>query len=168
MALDTFLRWLQDTSIATAIREGDTLFPWIECIHVLAITFVVGSIAAVDLRLLGLVSRERRFSRVNSEIVPLTWVAFAIAVVSGTLLFSAKATQYAANPAFELKMVFLIVAGLNMTVFQLVTFRGVSAWDAGPTSPVGAKLAGAISLCIWIAVVACGRTIGFTMTDMPS
>jgi len=168
MALATILQWLQDTSIATAIREGDTLFPWIECVHVLAITFVVGSIAAVDLRLLGLASPDRRFSRVNAEIVPLTWSAFVIAVMSGVLLFSAKATQYAANPSFELKMIFLLIAGLNMAVFQLVTFRGVSAWDAGPSSPLGAKLAGALSLCIWIAVVACGRTIGFTMTDMPS
>ena len=61
--LQPLLHYLQDTPFATAIREGDTLFPWIECVHVLAITFVVGSIAAVDLRLLGLASRDRRFSR---------------------------------------------------------------------------------------------------------
>jgi hypothetical protein len=77
------LFWLQDTGIATAIREGDTLFPWIECVHVLAITFVVGSIAAVDLRLLGLASRDRRFSRLNAEIVPLTWAA--VQLQSGTV-----------------------------------------------------------------------------------
>ena len=164
----TLLQWLQDTGIATAIREGDTLFPWIECVHVLAITFVVGSIAAVDLRLLDLVSQERRFSRVNGEIVPLTWAAFAVAVVSGSLLFSTKAIQYAANPAFEIKMGFLVLAGINMAIFQSANFRVNSAWDTGRSTPLYAKLAGAVSLCIWVAVVACGRTIGFTMSNMPS
>ncbi len=166
--LMNLLHWLQDTGLATAIREGDTLFPWIECAHVLAITFVVGSIAAVDLRLLGIASLDRRFSRLNAEIVPLTWVAFAIALVSGSLLFSSKAVQYAGNLSFELKMALLLLAGLNMTVFQLLTFRGVSAWDIGPTTPLAAKLAGAISLALWLGIVICGRTIGFTMTDLAS
>jgi hypothetical protein len=110
MGIQSVLQWVHDTGVATSIREGDTLFPWIECMHVLAITFVVGSIAAVDLRLLGLASRERRFSRLNAEIVPLTWGAFAVAVISGSLLFSAKATQYVANTAFDLKMLLLLLA----------------------------------------------------------
>jgi len=167
MRIHSFLQWLHDTGIATSIREGDTLFPWIESVHVLAITFVVGSIASVDLRLLGLASRDRRFSRLNAEIVPLTWVAFGVAVISGSLLFSAKAAQYAANTAFDLKMVLLLLAGVNMAIFQLATFRGVAAWDEAARTPLRAKLAGGISLCIWIAVVACGRMIGFTMSDMP-
>jgi hypothetical protein len=167
MSIHALLEWLQDTGIATSIREGDTLFPWIECAHVLAITFVVGSIAAVDLRLLGIASRDRRFSRLNAEIVPLTWAAFVVAAISGTLMFSAKATQYAANTAFDMKMVLLLLAGANMAVFQLFTFRGVANWDTALPTPLRAKLAGGASLCIWIAIVACGRTIGFTMTDMP-
>jgi hypothetical protein len=162
------LQFFQDTAIATSIREGDTLFPWIECVHVLAITFVVGSIAAVDLRLLGIASRDRRFSRLNAEIVPLTWAAFATALVSGGLLFSAKAVQYAANLSFDLKMLLLVLAGVNMAVFQLLTFRRVSTWDVGPSTPMSAKVAGALSLSIWIGVVICGRIIGFTMSDMAS
>ncbi len=165
--MQPLLQWLHDTGIATAIREGDTLFPWIECVHVLAITFVVGSIAAVDLRLLGLASRDRRFSSLNAEIVPLTWIAFAVAVVSGSLLFSAKAPQYAANAAFDFKMVLLLLAGVNMAVFQVLTLRSVGLWDAAASTPLPAKLAGGLSLCIWIGVVVCGRIIGFTMTDMP-
>jgi len=167
MILQPLLQWLHDTGVATAIREGDTLFPWIECAHVLAITFVVGSIAAVDLRLLGLASRGRRVSSLNAEVVPLTWFAFVVAVVSGGLLFSAKASQYAANAAFDFKMVLLVLAGVNMGVFQLLTFRSVGAWDDAASTPLPAKLAGGISLCIWIAIVVCGRVIGFTMTDMP-
>jgi uncharacterized membrane protein len=163
----TPLQWLQDSRIATAIREGDTLFPWIECVHVLAISFVVGSIAAVDLRLLGLASRRQRFTEVNAAIVPLTWIAFAVAAVTGSLLFSSKAVGYAANTAFELKSLLLLLAGANMAFFHLVTFTGVSAWDVGPGTPPAAKFAGAASLLLWIGVVACGRVIGFTMTALP-
>lgn len=166
--LQPMLHYLQETPFATAIREGDTLFPWIECVHVLAITFVVGSIAAVDLRLLGIASRDRRLSRLTAEIVPLTWGAFAIAAVSGFLLFSSKAVQYAANLSFELKMLLLLLAGLNMVTFHLITYRGVSAWDAGPCIPFRARLAGALSLILWIGIVVCGRTIGFTMSDLGS
>ena len=165
MDLTSFFEWLQDGSVATAIREGETLFPWIECVHVLAITFVVGSIAAVDLRLLGLASRGRPFSQVNGEIVPLTWIAFVIAAVTGGLLFSSKAVQYAANLSFQLKMALLLLAGINMAVFQLVTFREIDAWDAALPPPVRARLAGALSLLLWIAIVACGRVIGFTVTE---
>jgi len=166
MDLTSFFEWLQDGSVATAIREGETLFPWIESAHVLAITFVVGSIAAVDLRLLGLASRGRPFSQVNGEIVPLTWIAFVIAAVTGGLLFSSKAVQYAANLSFQLKIALLLLAGINMAVFQLVTFRQIDSWDAALPPPVRARLAGGFSLLLWIAIVACGRVIGFTVTEI--
>jgi hypothetical protein len=166
MTVDAVLAWLQDTSIATAIREGESLFPWIECAHVLAVTFVVGSIAAVDLRLLGLASRDRAFSRLNAEIVPLTWIAFAVAVISGGLLFSAKAIQYAGNLSFQLKIALLLAAGLNMAFFHLVTFRNIGSWDVKAPPPLAARLAGGLSLVLWIAVIACGRTIGFTVVEI--
>jgi hypothetical protein len=166
MNFQLLLTWLQDTDIATSIREGALLFPWIECIHVLAITFVVGSIAAVDFRLLGLASLDRRFSRLNAEIVPLTWIGFAIAVASGGLLFSSKAVQYADNLPFRLKMACLLLAGANMAVFQFRVFRSVAEWDNAHRPPLSAKVAGALSLFLWIAIVACGRVIGFSMADL--
>src|SRR6266699_6036891 len=90
MEIDTPLRSLQATSIATAIRENESLFPWVESFHVLAITLVIGSIAIVDLRLMGLASRERAAGRVASEVLRCTWAAFALAVIrsEGTRLNS--------------------------------------------------------------------------------
>jgi hypothetical protein len=168
MIVENALVWLQDTAIATAIREGDTLFPWIECVHVLSITFVVGSIAAVDLRLIGVSSRDRPVSRLTAEILPWTWLAFAAAAASGGLMFASKAVQYGGNTAFQLKIALLVLAGVNMAIFHLVTFRRVGEWDAASGTPAAAKLAGAASLAIWIAIVTCGRVIGFTMVDLPS
>src|SRR6266568_2021045 len=83
MEIDTLLRSLEATSVATAIRENESLFPWVESFHVLAITLVIGSIAIVDLRLMGLASRERAAGRVASEVLRCTWAAFALAAISG-------------------------------------------------------------------------------------
>jgi hypothetical protein len=161
--VEGLLEWLQNTSIATAIRENDILFPWIESVHVLALVVVVGSISIVDLRLLGLASRERPIGGLLREVLPVTWSAFAIAATAGTLLFSSKAVDYAHNAVFEAKMVLLALAALNMVVFHGFTGRHVDDWKAGAAAPWAAQLAGLTSLILWIGVVACGRWIGFTL-----
>jgi hypothetical protein len=161
--VEGLLEWLQDSSIATAIRENDILFPWIESIHVLTLVVVVGSISIVDLRLLGLASRERPIGGLLREVLPVTWSAFVIAATAGALLFSSKAVDYAHNAVFEAKMVLLALAGVNMAVFHAFTRRDVNGWKAGVPAPWAARLAGATSLILWIGVVACGRWIGFTL-----
>jgi hypothetical protein len=161
--LDALLTWLQDTSIATAVRENEILFPWIESIHVLAFVVVVGSISIVDLRLLGLASRERPVSDLLRELLPITWGAFAIAATAGALLFSSKPLDYAHSGLFQAKMVLLALAGINMVVFHAFTGREVERWKASAPTPVAARTAGALSLILWIGVVTCGRWIGFTL-----
>src|SRR3954470_22805359 len=91
MELDPLLRALEATSIATAVRENESLFPWVESFHVLAIVLVIGSIAIVDLRLMRVASRERSIGQLAADVLPCTWVAFAVAAVSGALLFSSNA-----------------------------------------------------------------------------
>jgi hypothetical protein len=161
--LEALLTALQDTSIATAIRENEILFPWIESIHVLAFVVVVGSISIVDLRLLGLASRERPVQGVLREVLPVTWGAFAVAATAGGLLFSSKALDYAHSGLFQAKMVLLALAGINMAVFHAFTGRTADRWKPTTPVPMAARTAGALSLILWIGVVACGRWIGFTM-----
>src|SRR5208283_35354 len=100
-----WLQWLYATGWAAAIRENAYAFPWIECVHVLAITQVVGSISIVDLRLLGLAWRDRPVGRVLRDVLPITWASFGLAVASGFLLFSSNAPAYARNPFLRLKLV---------------------------------------------------------------
>jgi hypothetical protein len=161
--LEVWLQWLQATSIATAIRENEILFPWIESIHVLAITLVIGSISIVDLRLLGVASLERAADRLMGEVLPLTWGAFAVGATTGALLFSSNATTYAHNFYFQGKMLLLTAAALNMSLFHIFGMRGIARWGRAKQTPLPAKMAGAISLLLWICVVAFGRWIGFTL-----
>jgi Family of unknown function (DUF6644) len=161
--LESFLTALENTGIATAIREGSTLFPWIECVHVLALTLVIGSIAVVDLRLIGLTSRDRGVAEVTAAVLPITWSAFLCAVVTGVLMFSSNATTYGSNIYFRIKMALIVLAGINMGVYHLAVNRGVEDWRSARTTPARARVVGALSLCLWIAVVAAGRWIGFTI-----
>ena len=164
MELDVLLRTLEATSVATAIRENESLFPWVESVHVLAITLVVGSITIVDLRLIGLASLERSLTRLTANVLPCTWAAFVVAAITGALLFSSNATGYAHNSYFQAKFVFLALAGVNMAVFHLIVSRDIGRWGIPPhATALQAKIAGVVSLLFWFGVVACGRWVGFTL-----
>jgi hypothetical protein len=154
---------LESSALADNIRENDLLFPLIESVHVLAICLVVGSILAVDLRLLGLAWIHRSVSSVTRGVLPLTWGAFVVAVGSGGLMFISNATKYLGNGYFVAKLVLIAVAGINMLIFHFVSSRDQPRWDNQASPPLSARLAGGISLLLWIAVVVCGRWIGFTM-----
>jgi len=162
--IDRALEWLQASRIATAVAENDILFPWIESVHVLAIVLVVGTISIVDLRLLGVASLDISARRLMRDIIPYTWGAFAVAAITGSLMFSSDAVHYAHNRLFQIKLVMLALAGVNMAVFHLFGERDIERWDApGGTAPMAAKAAATISLLAWIAVVSLGRGTGFTM-----
>jgi hypothetical protein len=161
MALEQALTRLQDLPLPTQIRESDWMFPTIETLHVFALVLVVGTIMTVDLRLLGFANKERPFSQVASEMLPWTWVAFAVAALAGMLMFSSKALTYYGNIPFRLKMACLLLAGINMAIFHWLGTRHLEAWDRG-RPPRAAKLAGGASLLLWTTIVAAGRWIGFT------
>jgi len=164
MSLEELLDSIQRSSLAAAVR-GDSgwewLFPNIETCHVLALALVFGSILMVDLRLLGITSRDSPVSKLSAECLPYTWVAFICAVISGTVLFTSRAHTYFYNLQFELKFAFMALAGLNMAVFHFGAYRQVLAWDTRLPPPPAARLAGALSIALWIAVIFCGRWIGF-------
>ncbi len=164
MSVDSLITAIHHTTLSAAIR-GDIpgtewLFPIIETMHVLCVTVLFGSISMVDLRLLGVTEGSLSFTRLYRELIPWTWGAFAGAVVFGTILATGKIEDYAHSPVFLAKFVLMALAGLNMVVFQRA-YRNVNSWDKALPAPRGARAAGAISLILWIAVIVCGRWVGF-------
>ncbi len=162
--LDELCQRLEATAVATAIREGSAWFPWIESVHVLALTLVVGSIAHVDLRLIGFVGRGRSVADTTAAMLPITWSAFVVAATSGALLFASNATAYAHNDFFRAKIALIALAGVNMLAFHGLVGRDAAGWRDAASTPRRARVAGALSLLLWIGVVACGRWIGFTLS----
>jgi hypothetical protein len=161
--LRDFISYFENSALADNIRENDVAFALIESLHVVSICLVVGSISAVDLRLLGLASTDRSVSRVMNGILPLTWSAFAVAVASGSLLFISNATKYLDNGYFDAKIFLICAAGLNMAMFHALSAKDLPRWENDTRPPLPARLAGGLSILLWVAVVACGRWIGFTM-----
>lgn len=161
MSILDICTWIEATPMAIAISESEVLFPIIETVHVLALTLVVGSIAMLDLRLLGVSNRNRGVLDLSAETLPWTWMAFVAASVSGALLFTSAATKYYGNVPFRVKMVLLVLAGVNMGVFHFTAYRGAHAWNMTLPTPVAARIAGGLSLVFWIGVVVFGRWIGF-------
>jgi hypothetical protein len=160
------LQSLYDSSIATFIREGASLFPWIEAFHVLAITLVVGTIAIVDLRLLGYRSHRKGARRLIKDMLPFTWGMFAIAVLTGSLMFISNAPSYWMNTQFRIKLCMIILAGLNMAIFHVTAYRKISEWDESVPPPMLARVAGATSLLLWMLTVFFGRWVGFTLSPV--
>src|SRR5215510_7032779 len=136
--------------------------PVVEAIHVFTAAVVFGTILIVDLRLLGFPNTRRSFTRIEHEILRYTWGAFIISVVTGVLMFAANATTYYGNTAFRLKMLALLLAGVNMAVFELVTKRGVAGWDKDIAPAPAARFAGAASIAIWLSVLFIARWIAWT------
>lgn len=167
MSLNSILTYLQDLPLSVAIRGETPGSEWnfaiVETLHVLALAAVFGSIALVDLRLLGWSSRGASIKLLTKNIVPITWVAWGCAAISGSMLFIAKAVTYASLLEFQLKFVFMALAALNMLVFHFGAYRSVADWDTAQVPPTAARRAGALSLAFWIAVIFFGRWIGFTI-----
>ncbi len=163
MTLETILQQLYDLPLSNAIRENVNAFPVIESLHVLAVALVFGTILIVDLRLLGVASHRRGAQRLITELLPFTWGAFVLAVVTGSLMFISNALSYAANAQFLLKMVALAVAGLNMAWFHSTAYRRIGQWDEDMPPPLAARVAGILSILTWTTVIFLGRWIGFTL-----
>jgi hypothetical protein len=159
--IDSFLQWLQHTPVAVAIAKSSWLFPTIETAHVLALTLVVGSIAMIDLRLVGAAQRHRSVIELTEEVLPWTWICFTVSVLTGSLMFASNAVKYFVNVPFRIKMILLLAAGVNMMLFHLATYRSAGVWHREATIPAPGRIAGGVSLALWVGIVGFGRWIGF-------
>ena len=160
MTFKSFFAAIEALPVAVAVRESEWMFQTIETVHVLALALVIGSISMLDVRLFGH-SPHRGVKELSREVLPWTWVAFALAAISGSLMFMSAAVKYSSMLQFQVKIGLIVLAGINMLVFHFFTFRSVENWNVNATTPLGAKIAGGLSLFLWIGVVTFGRWVGF-------
>jgi hypothetical protein len=157
---------LEASSLAVFIHQTKWIFTTIEVIHVIAISLVLGTIAMVDLRLLGLASTKHSFTEVARPILRWTWAAFVLAALTGSLLFISQATDYFTTTTFRIKLLIIALAGINMLIFELITVRGVQEWDRELRPPLSARVAGGISITCWVLVFVFGRWTGFAVVPV--
>lgn len=153
--------WLSLEYLWIAQEIGATWwFPLFNSLHVVSITFVVGAILMLDLRLMGLAARSSAVRSMVRELVPWALAAFVVAVLTGIALFITRASAHMNNPAFQWKLILMALAGLNMALFHFRTYRHVLQWDQAAIIPWQAKLAGGSSLLLWAGVMLSGRWVG--------
>jgi uncharacterized protein DUF6644 len=154
---------LEATGVGVMVRESMWGFPVIVAIHILGLTCSVGVLLWFDLRLLGLGLWRLPVSEVYRRLMPWMAAAFTAMFVSGGLLFVGFATKAYGNLYFRIKLGALALAAVNALVFHLMTERQIGAWDTAPRPPIGARLAGLVSILAWGTVIAAGRMMSYTM-----
>ncbi|HEY1984549.1 MAG TPA: DUF6644 family protein [Terracidiphilus sp.] len=156
-----FCKWLEQTPVGAGVRESVWLFPIIESLHLLGMAVLVGTIFMLDLRLLGWTMRRVRVSALAGWLFPWTWAGLIVQVITGAVLFSSEAAKLYPNPAFRLKLILIGAAGIHALLFHRLVYRDVAAWNDSAELPMGAKIAGLISIVLWAGIVTAGRFIGF-------
>jgi hypothetical protein len=151
---------VEQLAVAKAMREWLWLYPGVEIAHIVGFTLLVGSVVMFDLRVLGL-SKGIPVRRLSRHLLPWSVGALAIIVPTGLLMFSAHASDFLTNRAFQLKMALLLTAGLNAAYFHMGPYQGVKSWDVDAPAPLAAKLSVALSLVLWLGVISCGRLLAY-------
>jgi hypothetical protein len=154
---------IQQTAWATGFRQADLFFPLVEGTHILALALSVGLIVVLDLRLLRLAFESESVARIMQQIMPWALVGFAIVFVTGILLFLAQAESVYTNGYFRVKILLLVLLGVNALFFQFKYYPNLAAWETAGAIPAGAQIIAVTSLAFWMIVIACGRLMAYEL-----
>jgi hypothetical protein len=156
--LEELAAWVAATPLAAAMRANAWLYPVAETVHILGFVLLVGAVAMFDLRVLGC-ARSLPLRGLAAHLLPWSMGSLLLVVPTGLLLFCAQPADMLGNRVFLLKLGLVAVAGLNALGFHASRWWRTAAADA-PVPP-GARLHAALSLSLWIAVIACGRMLAY-------
>jgi hypothetical protein len=161
----SFLEWLDATSWSVALRESLYVWPLLESSHVLSLALFVGTAVMMDLRLLGVTFRNINAAEFTEKMLPWTRVGFAIMVITGVVLFYSSPVRYFYNVFFRVKMLVLVLAGINVWLFHSRIHRRIGTWGAASVPPRAARVAAMVSIVVWASVVVTGRMIAYNWFD---
>jgi hypothetical protein len=151
---------LEQSGFAAAIRQSRWLYPFANVGHILSLTAFASAVAVMDLRLLGAFAATAP-GRVLARARIAAIAAFCGLAATGFMLFSAEASHLVGNPVLRLKFLLVAAGLLNVLIYEIVARRAVETSPPGAPLPRAGRVAGALSLVIWISVAACGRSIAY-------
>lgn len=157
--IDSLVVWLESTALSNFMNWSSWAWPTAECLHFVGLTVLFGTIGVFDLRLLGF-GRGLVPSQLH-RLIPFGLAGFALSVSTGTLFLFGIPSLYVTNPAFQFKVLFLFLAGLNVLVYYRWAAPAVALLGAEDQAPLRARIIGGVSLGLWISVLFAGRFIGF-------
>ena len=161
VSLFRLFEWLGNTPWSVALHESRYAFLVVLTVHVLTLAVFVGTAMMIDLRLLGVTMRRVPVSEVMERLVPWSGAGLLLMLTSGALLFYAAPLVRYQNIFFRLKMAALVLALLNAWLFRRTVYRRIADWDRDPVPPRQARLAGALSLVLWVIIITAGRMMAY-------
>jgi multidrug transporter EmrE-like cation transporter len=161
MSVATISHAIQSTDLFTAVRQSALFYPIVLSTHLTCIAIFGGMILATDLRLLGLALKSIPVGTVIESTRIWKRIGFVVMIACGILLAGAHLNKYYANPYFQMKLSLLVLIGIHGLYFRGSVYKYPVDLDMEPAMPLRAKLAGGISLVLWLSVVTCGRWIAY-------
>jgi hypothetical protein len=162
VALDDTLRefatWLTTTSLAD-FMTGAWQWPIAESLHFIGLSALIGTVGLFDLRLLGL-AKQIPFQALHC-LIPWGIGGYVLNILTGLCFLTAMPDQYMYNPAFQLKILSMAIAGVNVLMFYTTMFQKVKVLGPGEQAPLAARIIGGVSLTCWLGVILFGRLITF-------
>ena len=157
----SFASSIADSGLNRWIAETYWLWPVLEIIHFIGLSIMLGALLIIDVRLLGML---RSYDTASiKRLVPLIWFGFCINLASGTMFFVGDPMRYSINIGFQLKMLLILIAGLNVVVYQLLVRPQLTGWNT-VSMPTIARLVAITSLATWGGVLLLGRLIPYVGT----
>jgi hypothetical protein len=140
---------LEQLSWVKTFSTTGWMYASVSVIHYLTMFWFIGSMALVDLRVMGIAARKRNLMELSAQIFPWAWTGFVLAIISGFLMFTTDAGDWAPDPVFHVKLVMIILS----VAFAILVQRGAPKWAALPEIPVSAKVIATIGLVLWILTI---------------
>ena len=160
MSLRTLFEWVDAFPSSIAMRESIFAFQVLLTVHVVSLVMFAGLVMMMDLRLLGAAYRGTPFSEVQVRLFPWQMVSMVVTSIAGLLLFYSQPMRYFGKLLYWIKMGLIVLAGVNAMLFHFTTYRSIAKWDT-TSPPLGAKVAGVLSLAMWACIVAFGRLTAY-------
>lgn len=150
--MQNFCEWLEHTRLISTIAETGWMYATFSVIHYFSLFVLVGTIALIDLRVLGVASRRQSIAKVAGQLFPWTWTALGLALLSGFVMFGTDAGDFYPDKVFRVKMAVILLALL----FSVIIQQNVRNWDRLPFLSSGAKLVALVSLLLWVGAILAG------------
>jgi len=162
MMVRAFAGWLATTWLSSKFQNILWVVPASQSIHIVSLAVVLASALMINLRLLGLGAGGRSVSQLAATLVPWMWRGLALLLLTGTVQTIAEPVRQFVTPAFWAKMVMIVVVMAMTTLFARTVRANAGRWDAPATRPASARVFAVVSTLLWVAIVTCGRFIGYT------
>ena len=157
-----FADWLSNTALSKTLQDQAWVVPTSQSIHIIAVSIVFGSACMINLRLLGAGRSGRSVSQLSNTLIPWMWRGLAVLLFTGVVQTVTEPVRQFVTPMFWAKMTMIIVVAVMTALYAKAVRRNAPQWDAASTRPRRAKAFAILSTLLWMAIIVCGRFIGYT------